>query len=139
MKKLKASTLVEVMVSILIFSIALVAALASYTAVTRIKHKDQMYFYFESICLDIDKYYSKYGSLWCVYYYDVNQLEKDDAKSIYYSSDYSVTTNTENYKYRLDYKYQDSNLVINIYTLKDDLSTNKVVIENLVYGGNRNA
>lgn len=129
MKK-KGFTLVEIVVSIALFSVMVGAIFSCYFLArnANIKHKE--YLYFENICLEIDYFYDKYGTNWEKNYYGSDS--KDDI--YYYNNNYEKVD--EKSKYELSFKYNENNEMI--LSIKN-LDKNYFVIENLNYGGFKNA
>lgn len=129
MKK-KGFTLVEIVVSIALFSVMVGAIFSCYFLArnANIKHKE--YLYFENICLEIDYYYDKYGKDW-----ENNFYKNDHANDIYYY-DNNYKQVEELSKYELSFKYNEKDEMI--LSIKN-LDKNYYVIENLNYGGFTNA
>ena len=70
----KGFTLVEVLVSIFIFSLVLVTTLSTYLLSISFEKRQSEYIYFETICLDINKYSDVYKREWNLYYFNNNFL-----------------------------------------------------------------
>lgn len=124
----KGFTLVEVLVSFAILSFSLLVIFSSFTLMGNIKRSEVEYLYFESICKDIDKYYTKYKSSWNTVYFNSNDTV------IYYDKNYMVTTNENDKTYILSFEYVENELIVSIYRM----DKNRFIIEDLNYGGTRN-
>ncbi len=123
----KAMTLVEVLVALTIFLLIFTLTLSIYASISIISKRQKQYTYFESICLDIDKYYDSYDKQWDIYYYNHNA---EFGTVIYYSSSYQVSQNSDA-RYELEYKYDiDDHLVVSI----KDIVNDNYVIKDLNYG-----
>lgn len=125
----KGTTLVEVLVAFSIFCLSIVVVLSTYTIINKIKRNEVDYLFFETICQDIDKYYTKYESNWAsMYYAGISET------TIYYDAEFKITNDDKKKAYELTYSYVDSELIVSV----KNIETGRFVIENLNYGGSRN-
>lgn len=122
----KGFTLVEVLIAMVVFSLMLMVSISSLVFASTLASRQNEYLYFESICLDIDKYSTKYGRDWNEYYFDnLNTTQ-------YYNQSYQLVD--EESVYQLSFLYnQDNQLIINVKTTKG----NRYIIKNLNYGSDR--
>lgn len=123
----KGFTLVEVLVSIFIFSLVLVTTLSTYLLSISFEKRQSEYIYFETICLDINKYSDVYKREWNLYYFN------NDSNEQYYDINFNYVGTTIN-KYKLAFFYTVNNeLIINV----TDEDNNRFIIKDLNYGGTR--
>ena len=123
----KGFTLVEVLVSIFIFSLVLVTTLSTYLLSISFEKRQSEYMYFETICLDINKYSDVYKREWNLYYFN------NDSNVQYYDINFNYVGTTIN-KYKLAFFYTANNeLIINV----TDEDNDRFIIKDLNYGGNR--
>ncbi len=123
----KGFTLVEVLVSIFIFSLVLVTTLSTYLLSISFEKRQSEYIYFETICLDINKYSDVYKREWNLYYFN------NDSNVQYYDINFNYVGTTIN-KYKLAFFYTANNeLIINV----TDEDNDRFIIKDLNYGGNR--
>lgn len=127
----KADTIVEVVVSIAIFAICMLIAGSTYVYVARVKRAEVEYMRFESMCLDINEYYTRFNQNWDKWYFGLD--DREDANSIYFDLDYQVTE-SENATYTLSYSYAENTHELIINVIRND---GHMIISNLNYGGNR--
>ena len=95
----KGFTLVEVLVSIFIFSLVLVTTLSTYLLSISFEKRQSEYIYFETICLDINKYSDVYKREWNLYYFN------NDSNVQYYDINFNYVGTTIN-KYKLAFFIQ---------------------------------
>lgn len=136
MKK-RAFTLVEVIVAIAILAIALVGIGTTFRFTTKMETINDYYIHFESICIDIDTYLSKYKNItddeWDKHYFGTHY---EEGATIYYSSDYHVVSDASQAKFVLVYGLnEDDELIVNV----KEKDSNRVIIRDLNYGGVRYA
>lgn len=123
----KGFTLVEVLVSIFIFSLVLVTTLSTYLLSISFEKRQSEYIYFETICLDINKYSDVYKREWNLYYFN------NDSNVQYYDINFNYVGTTIN-KYKLAFFYTVNNeLIINV----TDEDNDRFIIKDLNYGGTR--
>lgn len=123
----KGFTLVEVLVSIFVFSLILVATLSTYLLSVTFEKRQSEYIYFETICLDINKYSDIYKKEWNLYYFD------NDSNIQYYDVNFNYVGQKAD-KYKLAFHYSDNNeLIINV----TDEDNNRYIIQDLNYGETR--
>lgn len=123
----KGFTLVEVLVSIFIFSLVLVTTLSTYLLSISFEKRQSEYIYFETICLDINKYSDVYKREWNLYYFN------NDSNVQYYDINFNYVGTIIN-KYKLAFFYTANNeLIINV----TDEDNNRFIIKDLNYGGTR--
>lgn len=123
----KGFTLVEVLVSIFIFSLVLVTTLSTYLLSISFEKRQSEYIYFETICLDINKYSDVYKREWNLYYFN------NDSNEQYYDINFNYVGTTIN-KYKLAFFYTANNeLIINV----TDEDNDRFIIKDLNYGGTR--
>ena len=123
----KGFTLVEVLVSIFIFSLVLVTTLSTYLLSISFEKRQSEYIYFETICLDINKYSDVYKREWNLYYFN------NDSNVQYYDINFNYVGTTIN-KYKLAFFYTANNeLIINV----TDEDNDRFIIKDLNYGGTR--
>lgn len=123
----KGFTLVEVLVSIFIFSLVLVTTLSTYLLSVSFEKRQSEYIYFETICLDINKYSDVYKREWNLYYFN------NDSNEQYYDINFNYVGTTMN-KYKLAFFYTVNNeLIINV----TDEDNDRFIIKDLNYGGSR--
>ena len=123
----KGFTLVEVLVSIFIFSLVLVTILSTYLLSISFEKRQSEYIYFETICLDINKYSDVYKREWNLYYFN------NDSNEQYYDINFNYVGTTIN-KYKLAFFYTANNeLIINV----TDEDNDRFIIKDLNYGGTR--
>jgi len=123
-KSKKGFALTEVLVGLTIFSVFFLLGLTLYASSMSIAKGQKDYTYFESICMDIDKFYDKYNLTWDEEYLNVSN---PSGGYVIYNSSYELDENGSDYK--LVYYYEDG-LVVSVI----DLKTNKYIIEELKYG-----
>ncbi len=122
----KGFTLVEVLVAFACFAIALSMISITFAFTRKMEERSDSYIHFEAICLDIDAYSDKYGSMWATKYFGT------DDTTIYYSEKYEITT-SDNAKYTLEYEYVSNELIVNIKYITND----RYIIKDLNYGARR--
>lgn len=143
MKKKTAFTLVEVLVSLVVFATIFVVTLSLYQSINVYTFKQNEYANIENICLDIDKVYDKYGKdNWYSSYYtqtcetedvlDENETILYTQYNVYYASDFNVTSDIETAYYKLSYHYDSLNndLIVDI----TNVNGNYKIIDSLNYG-----
>lgn len=132
----KGFTLVEVLVSIAVFTITFGVILTSYIFAVKSEAKVKDYTYFENICLNINEYYDKdKDNISACYGIDISSantnLSSTSPSYVYFDSNYNVVSYGVDYKYILTYYLDDSGyLVISIY----NNYSKYYIIENLNYG-----
>lgn len=132
MKNKKAYTLVEVLVATAILAVVVLGVTATVLFIAKIEKANENYTYFETICLDIDKYSDAYGRAWDEHYYG----ESNSVGEIYYSSDYKRVDLEEDATFILSYYYNSSNqLIVNV----QEIGKEAKIIDSLNYGGRRYA
>ena len=122
----KGSTLLEVLVSITIFSIVFVGLFSSLLVMRQGTRKQEEFTRFETICRDIAFYVGKYKESWDNEY---ELFTKDDG-IIYYSNSFSQVSSEEEATYTLSYTL-DPKPVITI----THIATDRKMINELDYGG----
>ena len=123
----KGFTLVEVLVSIFRLSLVLVTTLSTYLLSISFEKRQSEYIYFDTICLDINKYSDVYKREWNLYYFN------NDSNVQYYDINFNYFGTTIN-KYKLAFFYTANNeLIINV----TDEDNDRFIIKDLNYGGNR--
>lgn len=120
----KGFTLVEVLVSIFVFSLILVVTLSTYLLSVTFEKRQSEYIYFETICLDINKYSDIYKKEWNIHYFN------NDSNEQYYDVNFNYVGLRAD-KYKLAFHYSnDDELIINI----TDEDNSRYIIQNLNYG-----
>ena len=122
----KGYTLVEALVSMVVFSLMFGVCLTSYLIGAKFHDRQNEYLFFESICLDINEYSTKYRNSWNIYYFN------DEETIQYYTKDYQSTEERD--FYTLEFYYNDTNqLIVNIF----ETESNRFIIKELNYGSDR--
>ena len=135
MKKKKGTTLVEVLVSIAVFSIISVAMFSSLLVMRKTSARQEEYLRFEMICTDIAFYGDVHKRNWDKEYFSLSESREEG--EIYFGYDFSLSETDK--IYCLSYSYFDTNsdgykeLIISIYHVE----SGRVIIEDLNYGGGR--
>ena len=135
MKTKKGTTLVEVLVSIAVFSIISVAMFSSLLVMRKASARQEEYLRFEMICTDIAFYGDVYQRNWDKEYFSLPESQREG--EIYFGHDFAVSE-TERI-YCLSYSYLDTNsdgyeeLVVCIRHVE----SGRIIIEDLNYGGGR--
>lgn len=158
-KSYKGEMLVETVIAMTVFAIIMICSFAVYKTFSTFSTKTSEYVNFESVCLDIDKYYDRYGrgkrvvsgtengsevvryeELWAESYfgdkYSSNGIQKYD---VYYQL---VNTSATDHAYELRYEYDaEGNLILSIKNVKEEYSAGQdkyeegyFIIEELNYG-----
>lgn len=118
----KGFTLVEVLVSIAVFTISMATILSCYLLSVKSTAKMKEYTYFENICLNIDEFYDDNRIS------DYGMNPTTDKQYIYYDSSFNKVSTID--KYTLTYYLENEDLIISIY----NNNSNYYVIEYLNYG-----
>ena len=101
--------------------------LSTYLLSISFEKRQSEYIYFETICLDINKYSDVYKREWNLYYFN------NDSNVQYYDINFNYVGTTIN-KYKLAFFYTANNeLIINV----TDEDNDRFIIKDLNYGGNR--
>ena len=135
MKKKKGTTLVEVLVSIAVFSIISVAMFSSLLVMRKTSARQEEYLRFEMICTDIAFYGDVHKRNWDKEYFSLSESREEG--EIYFGYNFSLSETDK--IYCLSYSYFDTNsdgykeLIISIYHVE----SGRVIIEDLNYGGGR--
>ncbi len=135
MKAKKGITLVEVLVSIAVFSIISLAMFSSLLVMRKTAARQEEYLHFEMICTDIAFYGDVYQRGWDKEYFSLPASQ--ESGQIFYDHDFQLSS-TERV-YCLSYSYRDTNddgyteLIVSIRHVESE----RVIIENLNYGGGR--
>ncbi len=135
----KGYTLVEVLVSIFLFTAMTITCFTTYLLGKKYQIKESEYVFFEGVCLDIDKYSDAYRdsktTTWNQAYFG-NDLYLQS-----YDADYNhVSNKAEQVTYQLSFSYElkegttdTKELIVNVKNIISDYS----VIKNLNYGSAR--
>ncbi len=135
MKKKKGTTLVEVLVSIAVFSIISVAMFSSLLVMRKTSARQEEYLRFEMICSDIAFYGDVHKKNWDKEYFSLPSSQNEG--QIYYGYDFAPSETDK--IYCLSYSYLDTNgdgyeeLIVSIHHVE----SGRVIIEDLNYGGGR--
>ncbi len=134
--KRKGTTLVEVLVSIAVFSIISIGMLTSFLGMRKTVARQEETLRFSMICRDIAFYGDVYRREWDVSYFGARPLDRneDGVYVVYYDEDF-LPTPTKG-RYRLHYYYtEENNLIVSIFHEE----SGRVIIDELDYGGGRYA
>lgn len=125
MKK-RGFTLVEVLVSMFVFTLAFGVAVSTYLVSLNLEQKQTAYLFFESVCLDINQYSDRFGREWNREYFG------NDNSTQYYDSSFALIEAEG--KYELSFFYNEtSELIVNV----EEVEKGSYIIENLNYGSSR--
>lgn len=133
--KRKGYTLVEVLVSVFIFSAMTITCLTTYLLGKKFQIREYEYVFFESVCLDIDKYSDAYKdsttTTWNVAYFGNGETSQ------YYDADFQhipSTSSSSKKSYELSFTYNASKeLIVNV----ENIVSNYSIIKDLNYGSSR--
>lgn len=110
-----------------VFAVTVVTVLGVYLSAARAVGRQREYLWFESVCLDIDFYYDKFGAEeWAEQYFGNSEAEQ------YYTADFRRSDAPD--KYTLSYRFADGCLFVSVR----DEENGRYVIENLNYGKSKN-
>ena len=131
-KTRKGITLVEVIVSIAVFTIISLALFTSFLGMRKVVAKQEEYVRLEMVCHDINYYWDMYGDAWDETYFEGHiQNNAGDLKTGYLKyEDGKFAPDAKGY-YRVDYTVKENELIITkIYNRE----TNRVYVENVSCG-----
>lgn len=122
----KGETLVEVLVSVAVFSIVCAGVFSCLLGIRRVNQRQKEYVRFEMICRDIAYFAPEQLNAG---YFGGEAKPEEEKWVVHYDSDFKVTE--ESSAYRLEYSYESGSLVVSVYHAQ----TGKVIVDSLVYGG----
>lgn len=134
--KRRGTTLVEVLVSIAVFSIISIGMLTSFLGMRKIVARQEEALRFSMICRDIAFYGDVHQREWDVAYFGARPLDNngDGVYVVYYDEDF-VPRPTKG-RYRLHYYYTaENNLIVSVMHEE----SGRMIIDELNYGGGRYA
>ena len=121
-KTYKGLTLVEVLVSIAVFTIISLAMFSSLLAMTKVVALQEDYARIEMVCYDINAYWDMYGNNWDDRYFnrDTDTTDSTEGYLKYQESGLFVGV-SEKTDYKVTYKYKNGHLLItSIYSFSKD-------------------
>ena len=124
-KSQKGVTLVEVIVSITIFSIISLALFSSVLAMKSVITRQEEYVKLEMVCYDIKAHYIKNQSEWFKSYFNVE--DKPDVG--YLTSNFEPTIDETDASYIIEFQENNEELTISIYSRDRNIT----YIENVVW------
>ena len=135
MKAKKGITLVEVLVAIAVFSIISLAMFSSLLVMRKTAARQEEYLHFEMICTDIAFYGDVHQKSWDKEYFSLPASQ--ETGRVFYDQKFQPSSTDR--VYCLSYSYLDTNndgyaeLIVSIRHVESE----RVIIENLNYGGGR--
>ena len=118
-KTQKGLTLVEVLVSIAVFTIISLVMFSSLLAMTKVVALQEDYARIEMACRDMNSYWDMYGEDWDIKYFQLDS--NSDVGYLKYQDGQLVPTNDDNSDFKVIYEYTDDNKLI----IKSIYSTSK--------------
>lgn len=141
----KGMTLVEVLVSMVLFSLSFLAVTATVIYSRRETQRQKVQSEFMAICYDIDLYSTKYQRDWDINYFNdttrntiIHQetsTEEGSAFFVYYDNSFQTTTDASSFSYLLRYSYATTNEM----TVSISYASGSKVFSDINYGANRYA
>ena len=122
-KTYKGLTLVEVLVSIAVFTIISLAMFSSLLAMTKVVALQEDYARIEMVCYDINAYWDMYGNDWDDYYFDRDYSHTSTVDRIgylTYQSGKLVPTNDLNADYIVTYDYSGTDSGLRITSVRSE-------------------
>lgn len=142
----KGELLVETIVAMAICGLMTVSVFGVFKTFSSIGKRELEYIHFETVCLDIDKYYDAFGKeMWDEEYFgrDMYLVKINEAGETAYVEEYDEEYKPLNmlldpmldvgYTYELTYRYEGDDLVLNIV----NVDTGRNIITDLHYGPTR--
>lgn len=142
-KTRKGLTLVEVIVSIAVFTIISLALFTSFLGMRKVVAKQEEYVRIEMVCYDINYYWDMYGDgsepeeePWYEKYFGENAtydyIKKEGVGYLQYKDGEFVPSTDNTSHYKIEYEMNDGVLIItSIYNTETD----RVYVENVNCGG----
>lgn len=118
-KTQKGLTLVEVLVSIAVFTIISLVMFSSLLAMTKVVALQEDYARIEMACRDMNAYWDMYGKNWDIKYFHLD--DNSEVGYLKYQNGHLVPTNDDNSDFKVIYEYTDDNKLI----IKSIYSTSK--------------
>ena len=117
-KTYKGLTLVEVLVSIAVFTIISLAMFSSLLAMTKVVALQEDYARIEMVCYDINAYWDMYGKDWDDYYFNRDSDTTDSTEGYlkYQESGFLGTTQETDYKVTYMYEENGHLVITSIYS-----------------------
>ncbi len=144
-KTRKGLTLVEVIVSIAVFTIISLALFTSFLGMRKVVAKQEEYVRIEMVCYDINYYWEMYGDAdlaeksnddWYVKYFGNDAIYNTENKSgvgyLQYKDGEFVSSTDNRSHYVVEYKMNGEDLII---TLIHNTKTGRVYVKNVNCGG----
>ncbi len=122
-KTYKGLTLVEVLVSIAVFTIISLAMFSSLLAMTKVVALQEDYARIEMACYDMNAYWDMYGKDWDDYYFDRDPSHtstEDRIGYLTYQSGKLVPTNDPNPEYIVTYDYSGTDNGLRITSVRSE-------------------
>lgn len=126
-KTQKGVTLVEVIVSITVFSIISLALFSSVLAMKSVITRQEEYVKLEMVCYDIKAYYQNNPSDWFDSYFNVQDQGKTDIG--YLTSNFEPSIDETEASYIIEFKENNEGLTISIYSMDRNIT----YVENVVW------
>lgn len=134
-KTRKGATLVEVIVSIAVFTIISLAMFSSYIGMRQIVYRQEEYTRIEMICYDINYHWDRYGDDWGKEYFKDDIVAENGIYTGYLDKDFKPQTSGTNARYSIQYKYEDEDEVDNLIIVSiKSIDGERVYIENVKCG-----
>lgn len=107
MKKTKKGlTLVEVLVSVAVFAVIMLALTSTYIGMRNLSRRQEQYVRLEMVCYDINYYWDAYGEDWATKYLASNEVGEGVKKDgedyhIFLNTEFKPASGTSNYTYKV--------------------------------------
>ncbi len=115
----KGLTLVEVIVSIAVFTIISLVMFSSFLAMRKVVYLQEEYVRIEMACHDINAYWDKHGNDWHKEYFGADAVNNGNKYTAYLKlEDNQFVGTTESTDYKVTYHYDNNKLIItSIYSI----------------------